>query len=435
MSKSQCKVETIGHLVEKEDANVTAKIAEEFKSGFVIVDHYELSSVWEDIVNEKCHVIAFDDIPSRSHSVSALIDGTPGRLSESYSALTERHCKHLVSNRYLITRKAFYSERQESLLNKLVDPKMKTISIAFGGTDTLGLSQVVVDFLRAKGFNGRIIVITSSLNIKLISLKRVCSEHDAELHIDSREIAKLMSQSDLMIGALGTNSWERAVLGVPSIAMQAVDNQKDIFNYLKNILGCIVVNTSDALKSAISDYLFSFNNTQYKEQVMSLASLCDGLGAYRIVLELFKQDIEIELSDFKLEDCDQLYLWQSETGARRFSRNTSIPSYEEHSNWVANNMKSPDVGMWIVQLNNLPCGYVRLDKCKECEEISILISESFAGYGIATKAIGLLKRKSRYGRLLAEVDPQNVPSVKAFAKNGFKSLSERQYEWREYEIH
>ena len=52
-------------------------------------------------------------------------------------------------------------------------------------------------------------------------------------------MAEVMTAADIAIGASGTSSWERCVLGLPTIQIIQVENQQDIAFALARV-GAIV---------------------------------------------------------------------------------------------------------------------------------------------------------------------------------------------------
>ena len=48
------------------------------------------------------------------------------------------------------------------------------------------------------------------------------------VHVETLDMAGLMSRADLAIGAGGSSTWERACLGLPSLTLILADNQADL---------------------------------------------------------------------------------------------------------------------------------------------------------------------------------------------------------------
>lgn len=47
-----------------------------------------------------------------------------------------------------------------------------------------------------------------------------------DVRVDVRDMAHLMTNSDLMIGAAGSTTWESSCLGLPSIVIAVAENQQ-----------------------------------------------------------------------------------------------------------------------------------------------------------------------------------------------------------------
>lgn len=427
----------IGENSEAEDAEKTIQILQAHRCKNMVMDHYGLSETWELMVGKQSKIVVFEDQPNREHKANYLIDGTPGRERSEYESLVESDCNLLLSSNYLVIRREFLNNRENSIRRRKECSDLSCILISFGGSDVDNLSGKVVEYLRNNGYSNEIVVVTTSINSNIPQLKSICDQNQSTLVVNPTDMAGLMTKADLMIGALGSTTWERGVLGIPSIAIQVADNQQAIKQLLGDVEGCDVADDQAHLFTLISKRLVPLDVKEFGRDIDSVSALCDGLGAYRIALRVFVQDFSLLLSPFTVDDSDTLFQWQNEPQARQYARTPRPPSHLEHCKWVESSMNNSSRRMWLLNLLDQKCGYVRLDENQldKTEEVSILISSRFSGLGIGKKAIEVLQDKAKYGHLTAEVDPANLPSVSVFLGCGFKPLSDRLYEWRSHEIH
>ena len=81
--------------------------------------------------------------------------------------------------------------------------------------------------------------------------------------------------------------------------------------------------------------------------------------------------------------------------------------------------------------NEKPAGIIRLDYLEKGQpntyEISVLVSPECWGKGVTVSAHYLLRRLHANARILAEVNPDNIASVKLFKKLNYTQTSEREY--------
>jgi len=94
-------------------------------------------------------------------------------------------------------------------------------------------------------------------------------------------MAELMANSDLAIGAAGATTWERCCLGLPTIQLVVAGNQKEIAQNLaeQNIIKLLVsMDELPLLIRTAPDWMTLFG--------LSASKICDGLGAEKVALEL-----------------------------------------------------------------------------------------------------------------------------------------------------
>ncbi len=79
-----------------------------------------------------------------------------------------------------------------------------------------------------------IVIATTSANKNIKTLRRYAKgRKNIHLHVDSKEIARLMGDSDIVITAPSTMLAEALFLRVPFIAIKTADNQTEMAAYLK----------------------------------------------------------------------------------------------------------------------------------------------------------------------------------------------------------
>ena len=69
-------------------------------------------------------------------------------------------------------------------------------------------------------------VIVGGSNVQRDVIRAMCDGKDwLQYHCQVDNMAEFMAQSDLMLGAGGTTTWERCYLGLPSLVTAIADNQ------------------------------------------------------------------------------------------------------------------------------------------------------------------------------------------------------------------
>ena len=100
-------------------------------------------------------------------------------------------------------------------------------------------------------------------------------------------MAELMSQSDLAIGAAGSTSWERCCLGLPSILCVLAENQRGIANALEKANAAVIVSGDDVATGVVEVVNYFVKTPEsLKSMTHKAASIVDGEGAKRVAERL-----------------------------------------------------------------------------------------------------------------------------------------------------
>jgi spore coat polysaccharide biosynthesis predicted glycosyltransferase SpsG len=107
-----------------------------------------------------------------------------------------------------------------------------------------------------------------------------------EVRVDVRDMAEQMAEADLAIGAAGGSSWERCVLGLPSVMIVLADNQREIAAAL-DFAGAAVPLPGGDLQALGHTVRALLGDRERIYRISAAASMqCDGLGAGRVVNEM-----------------------------------------------------------------------------------------------------------------------------------------------------
>ncbi|MCM8527747.1 MAG: bifunctional UDP-2,4-diacetamido-2,4,6-trideoxy-beta-L-altropyranose hydrolase/GNAT family N-acetyltransferase, partial [Lentisphaeraceae bacterium] len=252
------------------------------------------------------------------------------------------------------------------------------------------------------------------------------------LILDADNVAELMKTSDLAFGASGSSNWERCCLGLPTFLIVTAENQKKIaYEMLKK--GCVKLIELESKSELLFEIKKLFLNINgYKAMVKESLSVCDGLGLGRIIQELVpvysKNGEKLTLRKVLVEDCELLYKWQSHKNTRKYSRNTSIPTFEEHSSWFTSKIKDLSSYFFILESDGQPAGVVRLE-FKELlnYEISIYIDPDCYGQWMGKGALQLVKIFFPQFIIHAFVLEENTASQSLFETAGFTRKSPTEF--------
>jgi UDP-2,4-diacetamido-2,4,6-trideoxy-beta-L-altropyranose hydrolase len=266
------------------DAFQTLEALAGYNWDWLIVDHYAVDARWERIARNACRrLMVIDDLANRQHDCDLLLDQNLGRHRDDYTELIAPTCEALIGPKYALLRPEFAELRAESLTRR-VNPVLKRILITMGGVDKDNVTGQILDALRSCELPHDIVInVVMGTNAPwLDEVKRLASDmpHNTEVLIGVSNMARLMTDADLAIGAAGSTSWERCCMGLPSIQIVLASNQISAASALTNLgavrtLSCGLAEQIE-LKQLIHTFCIDHRILNCISENASL--VCDGNG-------------------------------------------------------------------------------------------------------------------------------------------------------------
>lgn len=241
---------TDGHIVEsnsyeswvgapwEDDANQTYQVIVDYfinNINWIIVDHYGLDARWERLfIDRNIRVGVIDDLVNRPHCSEFVLDQTCGRTSLEYQSLVDDNTKLFVGEEYCLLREEFFLARNEAIKKRKSFDKIRRILVNFGSTDPCGHTLNTLKGLSGITFSQsvEVLVLIGSSCPFLQDIKQKIKDlpYRVTMHIDSNQVANLITNSDIGIGAAGATTWERCFLGLPTLLVKTAENQADVIN-------------------------------------------------------------------------------------------------------------------------------------------------------------------------------------------------------------
>jgi len=191
----------------------------------LVVDHYERDIHFEQACRGfACQILVMDDATGRRHDCDFLVDAAVTDRSV-YADAIPAQARLLLGPAFALVRRSFVERRAEALLRRDGRP-VENILVSFGATDPRNVTSVALSALESTAEECAITVALSSQAPHLDEI-RAKLHGQMQLILDG-DMSELMTLADLGIGAAGASSYERAVLGLPSIAVVAADNQRNL---------------------------------------------------------------------------------------------------------------------------------------------------------------------------------------------------------------
>lgn len=256
---------------------------------WLVVDHYALDARWEARVRPACRrLMVIDDLADRLHDCDLLLDQNLGRDAADYSPLVPSKSILLVGAQYALLRPEFAALRSHSLARR-VHPLLKRILITMGGVDKNNATGNVLMALSTCQLPAycQITVVMGSHAPWLDSVREQAANMPwpTEVQVNVSNMARLMADCDLAIGAAGSTSWERCALGVPTYVTILAENQKEAAKALSEKGAAEVIFPSESLHGTLQEQFERLldNPVCLRSLSENAAAICDGQGVTQVL--------------------------------------------------------------------------------------------------------------------------------------------------------
>lgn len=254
----------------------------------LVVDHYDLDATFECQCRPWAkRVMVIDDLANRDYDCDYLLDQTLGRNEGEYRRFVPKNCRLLLGPDHALLRPQFMAARPRSLERRKGKKAAQHILISFGAGDPDNLTTRALDGLSAAQFKGHVDVVLGkgAAHLETVRALAEISDLSVRIHIAVQDMAGLMADADLAIGAGGTTSWERCCLGLPSLIVVIADNQKKIAAELERAGAASMLGwheNVDANIIARKIIQHTFDPGLLAAMSANAAAICDGLGTMRV---------------------------------------------------------------------------------------------------------------------------------------------------------
>jgi UDP-2,4-diacetamido-2,4,6-trideoxy-beta-L-altropyranose hydrolase len=266
---------------QQQDADDCIDIFKAEKIDWLIVDHYALDEEWQKRLKPYCEkLMVIDDLADRKHQCDILLDQTFGRQQEDYLALSPQVCELLLGSQYTLLRPEFAKWRPYSL-ERRSKPEFKQLLINMGGVDIDNVTEKVLDELKICNLPNdlKITVVMGGAapHLESVKSKAITLPYKTEVQVDVGNMAEIMANSDISIGAAGSTTWERCCLGLPTIQIVLAKNQITIAKSLSGLGAIKFLQSIKGVSRVIK------NPRNWMLNVSNIARhVSDGLGVKRV---------------------------------------------------------------------------------------------------------------------------------------------------------
>lgn len=277
---------------QQHDAQACFPILQAIQPYWLIVDHYALDSEWElELKPLYRQLMVIDDLADRFHQCDLLLDQTFGRDTADYHEWVPTHCTLLCGAQYALLRPEFATLRPYSLQRR-GNPKLRHLLITMGGVDKDNATGQVLDALRSCPLpvDCQITVIMGATApwLSEVNIQAQAMPWPTRVLVGVSDMARLMAESDMAVGAAGATSWERCCLGLPTVMLVLADNQQQVAQGLENAGAALLLDGTYSIAERLRDHLSSLAGGLEALQALSraAASIVDGHGTDTVIQHL-----------------------------------------------------------------------------------------------------------------------------------------------------
>lgn len=414
-----------------EDALATRAALADWRPDWLVVDHYALAAPWESALKDAVgRIMVIDDLADRPHDADLLLDQNHYADAEDrYRGLVAAQCRLLLGPHYALLRPQFAAARES---RRWRDGEVRHLLICFGGADADNLTARAIDaFLAARQAAVTAEVVIGGANPHWPELaSRYGALQNVRLHREVSDMAALMKQADLFLGAGGSMTWERSAVALPGLTIAVAANQQRLCEDLEVIGGGLHLGdpaTASAASIAAALRLLVRHPHLLRAFGARLGALTDGRGATRVARLLASS--AIQLRQAVEDDCDRLHAWRNAPETRRHSGDGKPIPLEHHRAWFVATLNNPRRILLVGEQPSRsgdpdPVGVLRYDLDADSATISVYLvpGKIGAGQGRALIEAGdawLGKHYPDIARVHARIDPGNLASIGAFSAAGY----------------
>ena len=260
---------------------------------WLVVDHYALDQRWERALRSNARrIMVLDDLADRSHDCDLLLDQNLGRTAQDYAGLLSPNTTTLIGPQYALLRPEFAELRPQSLERRAQDPQLKHLLITMGGVDKDNVTGQVLDALQSCTLppDLRITVVMGPHApwLMQVQAKSTNLPWPAKVLVGVSNMAQLMAGSDLCIGAVGSTSWERCCLGLPTIQLVLAANHKEAALALTQTGVALSITASETLADDLRTLMASIDSQLMSTLAEQSAAICNGRGSNDVICHLLK---------------------------------------------------------------------------------------------------------------------------------------------------
>lgn len=415
----------------RDDAEQTLFAACERGASWLVVDGYHFNADYQrEIKRGGAKLLFLDDYGHSSPYTADVVLNQNILADASVYCEREPSTRLLLGPKYCLLRNEFASWRN---WKREIAPDGRRVLVTMGGSDPRNFTEKVVRCFDALAEDLEVLVVVGSSSERIGQLESMAAASAKKVRIlkDVSNMAQLMAWADVAISAAGTTAWELCAMGLPSILIDVAENQTAIAIGLArsgcaiHIPGCEQINERE-LASRLAELLHS--ESERSSFTLRCRTIVDGYGSLRVASVMEPRNLRLRPATEG--DSHLLWEWANDSQVRAASFSSEPISWNAHIEWFTQKLHEQGCWIWIAEVDEKqPVGQVRVDAQSAEPEIHISVAKGWRGHGLASQLIRQATQSflesERRNRLHAYIKPDNMASLRAFEKEGFRQAGVR----------
>lgn len=392
----------------------------------VVLDNYFFTTEYQQYIKAKgCKIVCIDDMHDKHYVADVVINHG---IEDENLISREHYTKLCLGLKWALLRKPFLLPR-----TNLIKEKGHWL-IAFGGSDSYNLTRKFVQLVNNNKSVKKISVIIGDAYCFSDSLK---GGNNIEIYknLSADQMAELMCRCEYAVLPSSSICIEAISQGCKIYSGYYVDNQKEIYKYLKDIHVIYPWgNLGEVADLKLSnEHFFKIDNLKEVLQMIPLR--------YRLLFnsdnnksEIYGNLIFKDYITLSINEHEKILNMRNDDRIRMNMDSVEKISWKNHCAFLSSLFNNSEKRYWAVYDQKEFIGSVNINLIsKNVVERGIYIKPDLIGESVGTKiekATEILLKKSGISEIRAKVLHENINSLKFHYKNNYTSISrDEKYEY------
>ncbi len=271
-----------------EEAAVVAAECRQNDAGWLVLDGYHFSEAYQEVIQKAgVRILLVDDhAHAEAYSADAILNQNLFASPALYEGKAKEGTDFLTGSPFVMLRREFLVSRENDKVRSREEQERRRLLITVGGADPQGYTQRLVLAASRILEDWRIQVVAGAGFDFMPSFEASVGSNTIEILESPADMAKVISDNDVVISAAGSTVWEVLFLRKRLLAFSLADNQIPIgLSIEEKGVGCYGEDLRELDDAALEGKLVGYFDTVLPD-VDEDDGCIDGSGAARVLAYL-----------------------------------------------------------------------------------------------------------------------------------------------------